>query len=349
MRFQISPSKLMVARCGRALDLLNKNTPSDTPEFENTLLGSEVHDIFHEINCYDGVIDDMVLDLIINRCSSHNFEMQRRYALKYLDNFPYHMVTLSEFACGLDENLQEAPFETALYRGRIDALIMESEHRMIIVDHKSAWQIYKPDTDQLRFYAWMLSRIFPHIEEFVMSIYFLRYGQWEKTDFHVGRKAIANVERSVIIAAEQAWNTQLGVPTPGKYCAFCRYAMSCPAAEKSINVISSEKDATEMAQKLHVMKKQVLELGGLLQSYAKENGFIPIDGDYGYGYGEAETQIADVNDLLPLLEKNPELKKALKVDLRQLKRLHVDIPLKTKYSSRWGVHTRGAPVEEDNA
>jgi hypothetical protein len=348
MIFQISPSKLKVARCGRALDLLNQDTPPDTPEFENTLLGKEVHEILHEINCYDGVIDDIALDMILEKCCSHNFELQRRYALKYIDNFPYKSVAMSEFACGLDINLQPAPFETALYRGRIDALIMEDERRMCIVDHKSSYQIYNPDTEQMRFYAWLMSRVHPHIDEFVLSIYFLRYGEWRKTDYCLGRKAIANVERAMIVASQQAWNTQLGVPTPGAYCAFCPYAMSCPAAEKSISVVTSEQDAVVMAQKLHVLKKQVQELNRLLQGYAREAGMIMIDGETGYGYGEGQFKSAKVSDILEIAKQNPDALRALKADMRQVAKLKLDVPITTKYSSRWGAYKQGVSLDEND-
>ncbi len=347
MMFPISPSKLMVARCGRALDLLNKDTPADTPEFENTLLGSELHDVLHEINCYDGPIDDTVLDLIMERCCSHAFETQRRYALKYIENFPYHSVCMSEYSCGVDENLLPTDYETAVYRGRIDAIIAEAENRLCIVDHKSAWNVYKPDTEQLRFYAWLLSKIHPHIEEFSMSIYFIRYGQWEKTDFHLGRKAIANIERSVKIAARAAWNTQLGVPTPGKYCAFCNYCLSCPAAAANVNVIASEQDAIDIAKSLHVMKKQMTEMSGLIQRYAKEHGFIPIDGDFGYGYGERASEEVKVEDVLEALKENPQVIKALKVDMKALKRLKLDLPTTTRYSSKWGAFQQGSLIEDD--
>lgn len=347
MKFQISPSKLNVARCGRALDLLNNNVPPDTAENENTQFGTEMHDVLNAINSYDGIVDDNALDYIIMQYCSHEFELQRRYAIKYIENFPYKNIALSEFSCGLDENLKEAPFQTALFRGRIDAVIMEDENKAIIVDHKSAWNIYSPDTMQLRFYAWIFHRIFPYVDNIALSIYFLRYGQWVKTDFYLGKKAIANIEHAVLAAANEAWNVTLGEATPGKYCSVCPYLMSCPAAQKSIDVISSQQEAIELAKTLHVIKKQANEISRLLQAYSRENGFIPIDGDYGYGYSEKEYEYVEVQDVLPLIEKNKELIKALKVDMRVLKKFGLDLPKKKKYLARWGAHEKGKPIEED--
>lgn len=348
--FPISHSKLAVARCGLALQKYNEGDRDyDTPEFEFTEFGSEAHNVIDEINIHkDENIDDELLNSFIKQHVTCDHVEIRRAALKYLRNFPYKDVVFSEFKFGLGEDLQPCAYDDAAYRGRIDQILMNGVSQMIVNDNKSAWQIYSPDVPQLDFYCWALSRTYPEIDSFIRSIYFIRWGQWVKSDRPLDN--LANIENAFVIAAEQAWEMELGRACPGKVCMYCRHAMNCPAAEASLDIIKSYEDALTLAQKYHVMKRQTEVIGKKLKNFVDTYGKIELNDSEYYGFQETKRLVIKAKDVLDKLSKAPNLASVLRVGATEFKKLPKElrdmIPVSYKASTKFGHCVKGEDDEE---
>lgn len=351
--FSISYSKLEVARCGLALKLYTEGDKNyNTPEFEFTEFGSEAHEVIDEINNHkDQNIDDELLNSFILKHVTADHVAIRKAALKYIANFPYKDIAFSEYKFGLDEFLNPCEYDTAAYRGRIDQVLMGSKTSMIVNDNKSSWMIYSPDTPQLDFYCWAMSRTYPEIEEFIRAIYFIRYGKQMKSDFPVTRMQIANIENAFIIAAEQAWAQELGKAMPGKACMYCRHAMTCPAAEASLDIIKSYEDALSMAQKYHVMKRQMEVISKQLKGFVNKYGKVELNDSEFYGYKETKRLIVKAQDVLDRLKQAPSLVSILKVGATEFKKLPKElkdmIPKEYKASTKFGYHKGMDDDDED--
>lgn len=348
-KFPISPSRLNTAKCGLALQkYMNHETP-DTPQFEFTEFGSEAHEVIDCINRCGQVIDDVILDNIISQSVTADHEQIRRYGLKYVNGFPYDRLLLSEFAFGLDDNLRPCDYDTATFRGRVDSAIVEDEYTLCIIDNKSSWQIYSPDTFQLRFYAWAMSKFFPEFPNIRVSIYFIRYGHWEKADFTFSN--FSNIERSVLIAADQAWDADLGTPSPGKVCMYCDWAMSCPMAEKTVDVFTTKEEAILAAQKYHVMKRQCEVLAKKMRKFVEMSGEpIVLNDNEFYGFKETKRRSADVSTVLKLLKTHPDLEQILSVGITKLQRLPKElrekVPVNIETGTEFKHHERGEDDED---
>jgi len=352
--FSISYSKLEVARCGLALQLYTEGDKNyNTPEFEFTEFGSEAHEVIDEINIHkDQHIDDEMLNGFIQKHVTADHVAIRKAALKYIANFPYKDIAFSEYKFGLDEDLRPCEYNTAAFRGRIDQVLMGSKTSMIINDNKSSWQIYSPDTPQLDFYCWAMSRTYPEIEEFIRAIYFIRYGKQVKSDFPVTRMQLANIENAFLIAAQQAWTQELGKPSPGKVCMYCRHAMTCPAAEASLEIIKSYEDALTMAQKYHVMKRQMEVMSKKLKGFVNKYGKVELNDDEFYGYKETQRLVVKAQDVLDRLKQAPNLVSIFKVAATDFKKLPKElkdmIPVEYKAGTKFGYHKGVGDDDEEN-
>lgn len=349
--FSISHSKLEIARCGLALKKYIENDRDyDTPEFEFTEFGSESHAVIDEINLHKDVhIDDELLNSFIKKHVTKDHVEIRQAALRYMKNFPYKDVVFSEYKFGLGEDLMPCDYDVAAFRGRIDQILMNGKTTMIVNDNKSSWQIFDPGVPQLDFYCWALSRTYPEIESFIRSIYFIRYGKHVVSDYPLSQ--FANIENAFVIAAEQAWEQELGKPSPGKVCMYCRHAMSCPAAEASLDIIKSYEDALTMAQKYHVMKRQIEVIGKQLKEFVGKYGKIELNNDEFYGFQETKRLVIRAKDVLDKLNRAPNLVSILKVGATEYRKLPKElkdmIPVEYKASTKFG-HYKGGDTEEDS-
>jgi hypothetical protein len=348
--FPISHSKLEIARCGLALQKYNEGDKEyDTPEFEFTEFGSESHAVIDEINIHkDQHIDDDLLNSFIKKHVTSDHVDIRKAALKYMTNFPYKNVLYSEYKFGLNESLFPCDYDQAAYRGRIDQIMMADERTMIVNDNKSSWQIYRPEVPQLDFYCWALSRTYPEIDGYIRAIYFIRHGAWQKSNYTLSQ--FANIENAFVIAAEQAWEQELGKPCPGKVCMYCRHAMSCPSAEASLDIIKSYEDALTMAQKYHVMQRQIGVMGKKLRKFVDTYGNIDLNDSEYYGYHETKRLVINARDVLDKLKKAPNLASLLKVSAMEYRKLPEDlkslIPVEYKTSTKF-MHGKKGEIEEE--
>lgn len=318
--FPISFSRLQMARCGRALRMYIEEQERDTSEYETTQFGSEIHKCIDEINKNKDVSDDFINDLLARNVTSDHIEI-RRLLLKYIEKFPYKETVFSEFKFGLDENLKPCDFDNAAFRGVIDSVISESPEKMLIVDNKTSFRTYSPETEQLNFYCWAMSRHFPEIQEFYRSIYFVRLGHWERSEFPVREREIANIENAILAAAERAWSKTSDDPEPGAVCAFCPFVMSCPAKDVDIYTIRSNEEARDIAQQIILLKRKVAEMEKKLRIFVDFNGPIDLNESEVYGHKPSKTLVVPVDRVLENLSEFPGLKKIISINTTAARKL----------------------------
>jgi transposase-like protein len=124
----------------------------------------------------------------------------------------------------------------AVARGRADVLtISDDTTTAFILDHKTQPNVEDADTFQMGFYAWVISRIYPFLEELQTILHFARYGKyseafvWSKEDlYEIENQFLARIE---MIESRQEW-----VATPYKNCQYCPFVIYCPVLKDSIDI-----------------------------------------------------------------------------------------------------------------
>jgi len=196
-----------------------------------------------------------------------------------------------EVRVALDMDFEPVRYDDvkAFLRGRIDR-IYQMEDKVVITDWKTdrylppGKEVVEKDR-QTKLYALFASAFVDEVEEFIIELYFLRYGVSRKTS--ITRDEIDEIREWVLetiakIEAEREWK-----PTPGKYCEWCSYLNYCPAAKEAVELAESPvlperitpNQAVKYAQLYKMLGIVKNRLGEMLKQYVTENGRIEIAGE----------------------------------------------------------------------
>lgn len=288
--FPVSFSRMQMAECPLALWNRIHNIPSTTPEASFLTLGSEVHACYDYINKNAYRIDDDLLDEAMRECVHRSSPVTvRQFLLKYIKTIPMSRIKYSELPLGLTEDFKPCDFDSkeCAYRGIID-LVMETDDEWAdidIVDAKTSFQMYAPDTVQLDFYTWMFNLFYPTVSLIRRGIYFGRYGKLRFTN--QTQHNYRNLEHSFKVMAERTWavaykfpsNGKAPDPCPGAFCSICNWSIGCPAAQKSIYAFETEEEASEAARVYVAKKNEVSLLSKKLKDWSNQYGDINVSDD----------------------------------------------------------------------
>ena len=311
--FPVSSSTLTVAGCGWAINQKFNKVPQNTMPSALAQFGSDIHNVLDAINKQRIPVDDNMMDILIAKYVTSDFEKIRQHSVSYLDYFPIKDVLASELKLGLDKDLKPCDFNDAIYRGIIDVILNEDDG-ITICDHKSGFAVFPSDTPQNRFYAWLVNRHFPNKYNSIgMAIHFVRAKEIRYSTRRIFN--FANLERSIVASAARAWNTPIDAPpSPGKQCTFCNWANTCPAVSDGRIMITTQEQAIKTAEECIVLDRRLGEARTKLKLWAEINGNVLIDdGKFSYGFQKAASYSADVDEVLKKLEEFPSLRANISV------------------------------------
>jgi hypothetical protein len=209
----------------------------------------------------------------------------------------------------------------AFARGRADILGTSDPARSPVVatvyDHKTQPNVEDADTFQMGFYAWVISKTHPYLDEIRTVLHFARYGKYSRP--YVWRKdgrvyegedpreigdlrAIEDqiMARVAIIESRQVWEA-----VPHKNCQYCPFIAECPALaeyievseggdyrvkSRNLKILGSTDKAVKIAGLINVLEEMVKEAKKNLKDHVKEFGPIAIPGKI-YQFAASEEKI----------------------------------------------------------
>jgi hypothetical protein len=175
----------------------------------------------------------------------------------------------------------------AFARGRADILVIADDLKSAtIYDHKTQPNIDDADTFQLGFYAWVISKIHPYLEQINTVLHFARYGSysepytWTKADLLEVEDEV--VTRILSIEGRTEWKA-----VPNKHCQYCPFILECPVMGQYVEadeegalhpkkndyrIIGERTKAVQVAGAVNVMAQATDKLRKELQGFLKNGG-----------------------------------------------------------------------------
>jgi hypothetical protein len=320
-----SPSRLETSECPHRFyrEYIAKDLDDDGSKAANR--GSVVHEMLEEVT--NGWLKDKPLkisdvDKILPQklskylvTSSEEIGTIARTVHHYMANPPEGL----EYVVGTEEQMalkiskkseggslifEECSWEDSecFARGKIDILQI-NDKVATIVDHKT--QMYIPrnlGTFQMGFYAWMVKKIYPYVEEVNTVLHFCHpdlntYRGPFSWKVGTGGDDDLNWVESLLItrisAIEEIGESGENREVIGSHCAYCPVKQECPRIAKIKNKrkssrskmgpINSAKLAKEYAESLHVLEENTKSMKPHLKDFTSEFGPVVLPGvEYGY-------------------------------------------------------------------
>lgn len=181
----------------------------------------------------------------------------------------------------------------AIARGRADIMMISDDTtRALVYDHKTQPNIEDADTFQLGFYAWVISVLYPFLDNIHTVLHFARYGYYSDP-FSWDRKQLFWIEDEVLtriasIEARQTWDA-----IPNKQCQYCPLLVKCPAMEEfiqrdehghvrvrsdNLKILGSTSKAVQIAGLINVLEETTNVAKKELRGHVKISGPIAIPG-----------------------------------------------------------------------
>lgn len=166
--------------------------------------------------------------------------------------------------------------------------------RARIVDLKTDW-VLRSQTDvandhQLQIYCWAVAQRFRTIDEFEVTLDFVRHGVQRTAEFD--RSIIPAIEERILAQIGQIEREKKFAPRPGAACSWCSYCAQCPAAQEANQagevLISTPEDARVWAGRAAVLEAQLDRIKGVLKNFANVNGPIDANG-LQWGFHKSES------------------------------------------------------------
>lgn len=198
--------------------------------------------------------------------------------------FPGRVVVRPQFEeCDYDDPL-------AFARGRADILLISDPTMTptyaLIYDHKTQPNIEEADTFQMGFYSWVISRIYPFLDEIHTVLHFARYGKY--SDSHTWtQQDLYKIEDQVLSRVSVIENKTFWGPTPHKNCQYCPLLTACPVVgpllasgdTSNLRVLGDQNRAVAVAGTLHVLEELVGIAKKELREFVKKyEGAVAIPG-----------------------------------------------------------------------
>lgn len=338
LKLKVSDTFLKTADCPRNLFKTYVDRSGKRIEHVAAARGSAAHDAIYDLTpwCVDNELQPCELsDDEVDRAVRYRTPPQiaseipeiLRWVDLWRDRFRFsdwRALDGFEQRIALNERFEEVPFTDASYRGIIDVLEIYGSHA-VITDYKSQpnilGQTELAEHSQLTFYAWLVSKMYPHVDTITCRIWYLRYGFYHETTRHIAD--LETYERSLMIRIEKIADIDNWDPNPGKQCQYCDWIVDCPIAMDlglAVPVIRTADEAHEAAQKLRVVSELQKRLNDGLREYVKKNDGVRLDDGYTYGYRASVTDSWDPGEVDDVLrEHGKSLSDIATVDSRKMK------------------------------
>lgn len=244
-----SPSRLDTATCGFAFYNQYVSPTGKKKNIENIAQarGSAVHEIFEKITqamCQnpnaafdEGTIRTWAKEAISRHPSAYVetgaiLDMAKLYIRKP----PPLLVADAEIELRLAVKREGDSFVAcdyddpqAMARGRADIMMISDDMKTAVVyDHKTQPNVEDADTFQLGFYAWVISKIHPYLDEIQTVLHFARYGSYS-LPYVWTREDLAKIEDEILTRIQFIEDRAVWEATPHKNCQYCPFITSCPA------------------------------------------------------------------------------------------------------------------------
>ena len=138
---------------------------------------------------------------------------------------------------------------------------------------------------QLTFYGVLLRKLYPHIKNFEVGIYYARHGFLavsERTS-----QQLDECEHQMELRVEQIKKLESFDPIGGEHCTICDAISICPLAldiSEAPQAIITKDQAQRAAGRLRVLKLVEKALGDKLKAFAGEHGAIESGPGYMFGF-----------------------------------------------------------------
>ncbi len=312
-----SPSRLDTATCGFAFhrQYINPETKSRRYEGLAQARGSAVHEVFEQITkrlCEgekttfsEAEIRHWVTEAVNRHPAAYQEAGEVTEMAKLYVNKPPMLLTKDagielRLAVKADFSGESLTFSECDYddpqafaRGRADIMLISDDTTTAIVyDHKTQPNIEDADTFQMGFYAWVISKAHPYLDQIQTVLHFARYGVysepyvWTKEDLAKIEDEI--VTRIAIVESRKEW-----VATPNKNCQYCPYISECPAVAEylevkengdyrvknnNLQIFGDTQKAVKMAGLVNVLEDLIGNAKDELKQHVKMYGAIAIPG-----------------------------------------------------------------------
>ena len=263
-----SPSRLETAICGfsfyrQYVEPIEKGTPR--PKIENLpqARGSALHEVLEIIERLqvarpDAVINEsMVRTWVAEAIERHPaayeetdviLQMVKKYVRKPIElpadagielRMAVKLADLSDAFAGDAPVFVECDYEDpdAIGRGRADITTMSEDTTTAkIIDHKTFLNMEeKADTFQMGFYAWVMWKTYPFLQNIVTQLHFARFGTF--SDEHVWTvPELQKIEDELLTRIQIIENRKEWIATPHKGCQYCPYLAECPVMKDVIEI-----------------------------------------------------------------------------------------------------------------
>lgn len=148
---------------------------------------------------------------------------------------------------------------------------------------------------QLRMYAFVLSLLYPDVEEFQISLFFVRY--LEDYFSQIFRPEAEKTRESIESIARKIEQDRRFSPKISSHCEYCPYRGMCDAykealARTGLQAVTDPASALQLAEHLYVLQQRVAELQRILKAWVEENAPIQV-GDMRLGFEAREKWSVD--------------------------------------------------------
>ena len=206
-------------------------------------------------------------------------------------------------------------------RGIIDYLQIEGTICKI-TDYKMGYAM-KSDPYQMKFYGWLIKKLYPQVTDVQIEINHIRYEYVET--FTMTERDIEEFEKSVLNRLEHIEEQTKFEPNIGIQCSYCPMWFCCPSMkheDEALKMPKDPKEAEQIALKLEKYSKLALELKKILKEYCDKAGKLEAGGAV-YDFKISTTYAFDaLDDLYIELDKlGINLMEYVNIDNRKLKGL----------------------------
>lgn len=181
----------------------------------------------------------------------------------------------------------------AFARGRADIfMISDDTTSALVYDHKTQPNIEPADTFQLGFYAWVILKTYPFLDDVKTILHFTRYGYYSEE--HVWtRDQLQDIEDEICTRIHNIENRVAWEPVPYKNCQYCPFLLQCPAMKEFIevmengtyrvnmndfNIIGDTQKAVKIAGLVTIVEEVSKNAKHALREYVKKTGPVAIPG-----------------------------------------------------------------------
>lgn len=185
----------------------------------------------------------------------------------------------------LDKSLEPVDFfsDEAIFRGILDFVSPPQDDYIIIKDFKTN-QALPPQSKiqndlQLGSYAWMLSKMYPDVDYFDISLWFVRYNHM--MDRTVSRGEIDHIEKRLMGLFDELSRAEVKEefePTISQACSWCDFSNICPEYNDVREQIEPEKyeigdqdEAKNRAERYKMLNRIKGDIKGELEDYIEQN------------------------------------------------------------------------------